>query len=642
MTTVLDAKAVITGEDRTGPAFDSIERRIAAASKSAAHIAGASARVAAASKQAASAAAATAGLGGSGATGGLMAGAAAAYRNAAALATTVGAGVAAHKAIAASNARLHEQIRMNVAGMTAEEISAATAKAAEISAKMPSIRQTDALDMIRNARSIVGSYEEAAKLMEPLAKLRVIAQARRPGEEVGEDFDLLLKGIEIKGATQDPEEFKRYMEGIGKGLNISDTLKPHQWYEMFKYGRQATPGLSEKFILTTGPSLAESLGGSSYGKAVSAFNSAVVGNKIKHTEIKDLIKMGLVDRKDVEELKSGEFKFKPGAHVKGWQMAQADPNEWVRKYLLPAFERVGITKQEDILSRISGLFQNMTAAQMVSILATQQARIDKDAAMYGKARGLDAADVYTSKDPNTAWQGLKNAFGDLSGALGESFSASLAPTMTDLSRSIASYTQRIIEADLGRKRGATPESETRFNRALDQLVVSSDLIAAAQRGLVNIGLMNAGDDLKAATQRFLASTGLATAGGGFGVDPRVSAIHMNAHRAPVSAFDLGGFRRPAAPKGIGAAAHFGLAGAVGSGGIDFEKLLKDNLVAEVKPDQITAKLEGAAQIGVKLEVMTDKDTVVKTVLQEINAQGALRADTGRSMPEAAPGAMMGR
>jgi hypothetical protein len=99
------------------------------------------------------------------------------------------------------------------------------------------------MHMLRNARSIVGSYQEAAEIMEPLAKLRIIAQANRPGEDISEDFDQLVKGLEIKGVTQHPEQFKDYMNGIAKGLNtFGDTLKPYQYYEMFIYGRQATSG----------------------------------------------------------------------------------------------------------------------------------------------------------------------------------------------------------------------------------------------------------------------------------------------------------------------------------------------------------------------------------------------------------------
>ena len=54
-----------------------------------------------------------------------------------------------------------------------------------------------------------------------------------------------------------------------------------------------------------------------------------------------------------------------------------------------------------------------------------------------------------------------------------------------------------------------------------------------------------------------------------------------------------------------------------------------------------SRLEGAAQIGVKIEVSADNETVIRQVIQTLDARGNLRADTGRTMPEASPGASRG-
>ena len=70
--------------------------------------------------------------------------------------------------------------------------------------------------------------------------------------------------MEIKGVTQDLPKFTRYMDGMAKAINtFGDTLRPTEYYEMFKYGRQATTNLSEKYMNTVAPTLAQELGGSS-------------------------------------------------------------------------------------------------------------------------------------------------------------------------------------------------------------------------------------------------------------------------------------------------------------------------------------------------------------------------------------------
>lgn len=382
---------------------------------------------------------------------GLWAASAAARERMVQTAVTAGAAAAAQhpfmqEIIRQAAKRQHEHVRMSNSGMTEIEVAEAADTAAQLGRKYKSVADVDILHMLRNMRAITGSFEEASELAERLTKLRVIVQANRPGENVAEDFDQLVKGLEIKGVTQDKKQFAEYIEGIAKGVNLyGDTLKPYQYYEMFKFGRQATPGLSEKFILTTAPTLAQELGGSSYGKAVSAFNAAVVGNIMKHSAIKDYVKLGLLGREDVEELKSGEFKFKPGAHVKGWRLAQSDPNMWVREFLLPALEKAGVADKQDVLARISALFQNQTASQLVGILATQQSRIDKDARLYPGAKGTEAAESLALKDLHTALDGLHNQIKSLSAVAGKPFLQPLTDginTLADVTGKAAAHFEK--------------------------------------------------------------------------------------------------------------------------------------------------------------------------------------------------------
>ena len=260
MSSILTAKLVIDADDRTGSALRSMEDRIASMNRAASAIGRNAAQVNTMSRRAAAnqAAIARSPVGEISRSSGLLAAAGGMIG----VGATIGAGIAIHAAAAAGSARVHEKIREQVSGMSADEIREAEQASADLAAKFPAIKQTEIMHMLRNARSIVGSYSEAAEIMQPLAKLRVIAQGARPGEDVSEDFDQLIKGLEIKGVTQHPEEFRKYMEGIAKGLNVfGDTLKPYQYYEMFKYGRQSTPMLSEKFILGTAPTLAQELGG---------------------------------------------------------------------------------------------------------------------------------------------------------------------------------------------------------------------------------------------------------------------------------------------------------------------------------------------------------------------------------------------
>ena len=287
------------------------------------------------------------------------------------------------------------------------------------------------------------------------SNLRTLAQLARPGEDVSEDFDKLVKGLEIKGVTQHPEQFQEYMEGIAKGINVfGDTLRPYEYYEMFKYGRQASAGLSEKFILGTGPTLAQELGGEGFGAAVAQFNRLLVSGVGKKGSFEELARLGLIDKSDVANIPgTGEGQgLKSGRTVAGWQLAQSDPNEWVKQYLLPAFDKAGIKDKDEQLREIGVLFQSQRAGQLVDLLATQQPRIEKDTALLAHAQGLSAADLAIHQDPGLAWQGLKSSIDSLVGTTGESVRA--ADLLTQAAQALSRYTEGLTKESAAQAKGA--------------------------------------------------------------------------------------------------------------------------------------------------------------------------------------------
>jgi hypothetical protein len=449
----LVSRLVITAADETKAAFDAIEARVKSLASTIASVdrsiggtsraVGSVGRNAALSRRGTDAASSRS----LGAVGGFAA-------TATGLGGVYGVGLAARGSAEAIGARQHEGARMDIAGEEPEEISAAQAQVAKLATEFPNVSQTDLLHMLRNMRAIVGSYEEAAKIAEPLVKLRTLAQLARPGEDVSEDFDKLIKGLEIKGVTQHPEHFQEDMEGIAKGINVfGDTLRPYEYYEMFKYGRQASAGLSEKFILGTGPTLAQELGGEGFGAAVAQFNRLLVSGVGKKGSFEELARLGLIDKSDVANIPgTGEGQgLKAGRKVTGWQLAQSDPNEWVKQYLLPAFDKAGIKDKDEQLREIGVLFQSQRAGQLVDLLATQQSRINKDYALLGNAPGLSAADKALHEDPGLAWQGVKNSISGLIGSVGESIES--AGVMTNVAQWISGITEDVTKETAAKAKG---------------------------------------------------------------------------------------------------------------------------------------------------------------------------------------------
>jgi hypothetical protein len=639
-TTILQAKAVIEAEDRTAAVFKGIQERMAAIGRTAAEVSAVHARVTGSASQAAGAANSLGG-GLSHMASGITAMAAAA----AGFATAVGATKLAIDGVHAAASRLHEAQRELSAGMSKDEIAESQRRAAEIHANMPSVGTTETMHTIRNARSIVGSQEEALRVAGDISKLRVIAQAANPGADVSGDLDQLLKGIEIEGGTQDPAKFHRMMEGIAKGLNaFGDTLKPYQYYEMFKYGRQATPGLSEEFIMSTAPSLAQSLSGSSYGKAVSAFNASLIGGVMKHSAFKEYANLGLIAPGDIDYTKTGEAKgFKPGAHIQGWRRAQDNPYSWTSEYLIPALEKHGITSKEDQLALIPRLFQNQQAGQLVGEMVTQRSRIEKDREMWRAAEGLGSAERLQREDPTIVWQGLKQSVDSLGGTL-------FSGLVRDFSGPIAHFS----------------ESVARFDAAVQR----SPSVYEGWKDYVSKGWSRVGDGLKEYAGLGPHWTG-ATPGEALDKElPKINRSYADylAKRdkdrrldAALSGWGLSGAedqarRREATYAEIDAAHGARMAAQMAARGADVAAFMRKagtSSSIDLSGDALRnhplpiggpakAELTGAADVRLQVEVTTDTQSIVRQVVSYIQATGALRpADTGMSMPETTPNAWRG-
>lgn len=415
MSTILEALAVIKGKDATGGAFDAVANKIGRLARAANALNRDVqkqmnlARVAEAQGQRMQRSTAT-----------ITHGAKMAVDGAIAAGASHAVAAAAREAVRVAADRQHEKVRMSASGMTAKDIAEAGEAAGAISKKYPSLSQTEIMHTARNVRSMVGDMHEALQVLEPLAKLRVVALGAHPEKaaELNESFDKLAKGMEIKGVTQDLEKFNHYIDGMAKALNVfGDTLRPTDYYEMFKYGRAATNALSDDFMLKTAPTLAQELGGSSAGKALSSFYTQFVGGKMSNKALEQAVKYGLItDESKIIKTSTGNVKgVLPGAFAgqEYLQPGKTDPYGWVNNILLPALAQKGVTDPGQIQEVIAALASQQTTAQMMAIFATQQKRIVKDAELVHGANGIEAADKFQKDDPKVIAKSVHSQFDNL-------------------------------------------------------------------------------------------------------------------------------------------------------------------------------------------------------------------------------------
>lgn len=82
---------------------------------------------------------------------------------------------------------------------------------------------------------------------------------------------------------------------------------------------------------------------------------------------------------------------------------------------IPQLRKKGVTDPAKIQEVIAALASQQTTAQMMSIFATQQARIEKDKHLVEGARGVDAADLFQKSDPKIIRKSIESQFDNMLG-----------------------------------------------------------------------------------------------------------------------------------------------------------------------------------------------------------------------------------
>lgn len=310
--------------------------------------------------------------------------------------------------------------KMRAAGISEEEIKRVQEESADISTRVKGSKIHETMETFKDLRSVLLHPEEAHELLETTAKTRAAMNAVDKTGHMAEGLPYAIKGAEVLGLAQDPKRYEAYMDSFVKAQQVvGKTITPEQQYEFAKYAKASGVTLSDRFKMTTGVSLSQELGGSTTGQSIDQFVKQVVGGfqGQQHSAAKEFVDLGLANKEDFETTKTGEIKgMKPGRHVKGWKLAQTDPDRYVNEYIVPAMEAQGITSQEDQIAKVRRLFPAGRSADVVSKMITQRESFANHAKLYEQAQGLNAVSQ-NQTDPFVAMKSFSAAVENISGQL---------------------------------------------------------------------------------------------------------------------------------------------------------------------------------------------------------------------------------
>jgi len=347
-------------------------------------------------------------------------------------------------------------VQLGNQGFNQQQVVEALNKAKEVASKVPGTTIAENVGAISEMVSVFGTLEESIKMLEPVQKAGYILQKASGGklskDQVKESAFTASKFLEMRGATNNDEDFSRQLERLSK---ISEAtggrVDPQKMLQFMKYAGVAGQRMDERFLYGIVPSLIQensSLrgGGSSVGTAFTSLSQAISAGKMSQSAVKMWSDLGLVDPSKIIKTKGGAVKGFEEGGITGYKTFEKDPYQWMKEFFLPALNKAGKTSDEDVASAIERMFGNRTAAKIMAQMALSKnmPRLDKDEANIEKTVGNNAYgnDINTFQANVDAFESRMNT---LKVTLGDKILPVLTPAIGQINQILESLS-KVIEA----------------------------------------------------------------------------------------------------------------------------------------------------------------------------------------------------
>ena len=124
-------------------------------------------------------------------------------------------------------------------------------------------------------------------------------------------------------------------------------------------------------------------------------------------------------------------------HRRRERSSSFDPYQWTQQYLVPALIKAGYNTEDKQRQALQYLFPNRTAGFIMSQMALQGWKFERDQKLIGRvAPGLSAYDQLIKHDPKMAYAALGAQWDNLKTALGVTLVPVLIPFLRSLTGSL--------------------------------------------------------------------------------------------------------------------------------------------------------------------------------------------------------------
>jgi hypothetical protein len=347
---------------------------------------------------------------------------------------------------------VHQLELAKAAGMQQLEIAQATKAAWEATGSVMTTTATGNLAAIRELRMVFGDTQDAIRNMATVQRLQAVLQNVRGGNAHDEAYTV-AKALEMKGAVRNPAQFETAADLMTRAMIASGgKVAAQDFLSAFKYGRSATIGWDDRFTYGILPTLIQEMkssggsgGAGGPGNALMSAYAAVVGGAIPQKSLKVWQSLGLLDPSKIVWDKVGSAKGVGPGGIIGSGVFQQDPYQWTQQFLVPALVKAGYNTEDKQRQALQYLFSNRTAGFVMSQMALQGWKFERDQKLIGQASGLSAYDEMIKHDPNMAMAALASQWQNFKTALGVTLVPVLIPflrNMTSALNALAGFAER--------------------------------------------------------------------------------------------------------------------------------------------------------------------------------------------------------
>lgn len=324
----------------------------------------------------------------------------------------------------------HQLNIMNMAGMKHKEIAEATAAAWKTAGTNLTTTATGNLKTILDLRNVFGHAGEAIQYLPELARIQTVLKASSESgvRDNAEGLSYsLAKALDIRNAVTNPRMFSEQAEAMAKVITaLQGRVLPVDYQMLFKYGRQAIPGLSNEFLYQQLPTFMMEMKGKQgsggqggFGAVLAAGYRFFVQGIMNKRAAENLADLGLIPSSSILKTTTTGTTLKGG--VKNAALFQANPFQWVQEVFLPAIRnKYGENLSNQQLTQI--INQTMKGNQLAQFEILQYAlkaqNVYRDQKIIQEAMDSNNAfKMAMSNDPtiamaafNAQWQNFQTAF----------------------------------------------------------------------------------------------------------------------------------------------------------------------------------------------------------------------------------------